>query len=79
MVGSLLRPDLDAYARFDYMENQWSLLAGGKKMGYSNSMYLSERQNCDRNFALAHFMREHGQLPENADIQEVLEFFIQVK
>ena len=48
-------------------------------MGFSNSMYLSERQNCDRDYALIHFMRENGKLSENANVQEVLDFFLQVE
>jgi hypothetical protein len=33
-------------------------LAGGKHVGYSESVYRSERKTADRNFALAYFMNE---------------------
>jgi len=44
---------------------------------FDNSVYLSERETADRNFALAYFMREHKSFPANTDIHDVLEFYFQ--
>ncbi len=40
-----------------------------------NSIYLSERETADRNFALAYFMRERIGYPEGTDILDILEFY----
>lgn len=65
--------------RFDYVVQQWSRLAGGAKIGFSNATYLSERSAADRNYALAYFMRENHCFPLDAakHLDQVLEFFFQ--
>lgn len=77
MSCSLIRPDLAIADRFDYVSKMWRELAGGRKPGFSNATYLSERQTADRNFALGHFMRENGAFPEGTDLHETLEFYFQ--
>ena len=47
------------------------------RVGFNNSVYLSERQTADRNFALGYFMRENGAFPEGTDLLETLEFYFQ--
>ncbi|MDJ0948583.1 MAG: glutaminase A [Alphaproteobacteria bacterium] len=63
--------------RFDYVMNRWQALCGGEKPRFSTSVYLSERQTADRNFALAYFMREKGIFPDGADLHDVLDFYFQ--
>merc|ERR1711962_1283563 len=67
--------------RFDYVMEKYSELMGGKKCGFNNSIYLSERSSSDRNSALLHFLRENKAFGENSkvDIDQVLEFYIQCK
>ena len=77
MSCSLIRPDLNISDRFDYVLDIWKRLAGGMDVGFNNSIYLSEKQTADRNFALAYFMREKQAFPENTDILEVLDFYFQ--
>jgi len=46
-------------------------LAGGKHVGYSESVYRSERKTADRNFALAYFMNEksgRGNITQNWEL-----------
>ena len=57
--------------------DRWAALAGGKRPSFSNSVYLSERQTADRNFALGYFMREHGAFPEGTELVDILEFYFQ--
>merc|ERR1712110_567443 len=45
--------------------------------GYNNSVYHSEKATADRNFALAHFMREMGSFPKNTRIHDTLDFYFQ--
>ncbi len=63
--------------RFDYVMERWQALCGGEKPRFSTPVYLSERQTADRNFALSYFMREKGAFPEEADLNDVLEFYFQ--
>ncbi|MEM7449514.1 MAG: glutaminase A [Myxococcota bacterium] len=71
--------DLRGWAgkRFDYVLGRWKALAGGTAPRFSNSVYLSERETADRNFALGHFMREKRAFPKDSDLFEVLEFYFQ--
>ena len=77
MSASLVRQDLDASARFEHVLQTWSKAIGGEKPVFNNTVYLSERQTADRNFALAYFMRESGSFPDGIDLEETLEFYFQ--
>ena len=77
MTCSLIKPELNVADRFDYVMDRWAALAGGKKPSFSNSVYLSERQTADRNFALGYFMREHGAFPDGTELVDILEFYFQ--
>jgi glutaminase len=66
-----------AGSRFEYIMNRWQALCGGDKPRFSTSVYLSERETADRNFALAYFMREKGAFPEDVDLHDVLDFYFQ--
>ena len=63
--------------------NKWTDLSGGLyKVGFSNPVYLSEKNTADRNFALAYFMKEINEtkkvgFPENTNINETLELYFQ--
>ena len=74
---SLIRQKVSIADRFDYVIEQWTRLAGGIKPGFSNAIYLSERQTADRNFALGYFMKEKRVFPEDANLLETLEFYFQ--
>ena len=78
MSCALLRPDIDVADRFDYVMEKWRALAGGRKVGFNNAVYLSERMTADRNFALGYYMRENKAFPEWADMIQTLEFYFQV-
>ncbi|MBI4854165.1 MAG: glutaminase A [Acidobacteria bacterium] len=77
MCCSLIKPESNIADRFDYVMGQWKALCGGAKVGFSNSVYLSERSTADRNFALGYFMRENKAFPENTDLIATLEFYFQ--
>lgn len=63
--------------RFSKVSKTWEALCGDKHMNFNNSVYLSERQTADRNFALAYFMREKNAFPEHTNLTETLEFYFQ--
>jgi glutaminase len=77
MTCSLVKPELEIADRFDYVLDKWSELSGGKQPKFNNSVYLSERQTADRNFALGYFMRENKAFPNNTNLLETLEFYFQ--
>ncbi len=77
MCCSLIRPADTMADRFDYVMNRWKALSGGRKPRYSNSVYQSERETADRNYALGYFMREKGVFPEGTDLVDTLEFYFQ--
>ena len=74
---SLLRSGDELADRFDHVAATWRRLAGSARVGFNNSVYLSERRTADRNFALGYFMREQGAFPEGTDLVETLEFYFQ--
>ena len=63
--------------RFEYVMARWRALCGNEAPRFSTSVFLSERETADRNYALAYFMREKQAFPEGADLHDVLEFYIQ--
>src|SRR5215470_17054407 len=77
MTTSLIRPDDDIADRFDLVAATWQRLAAGRRPGFNNAVYLSERQTADRNFALGYSMRENGAFRPGTDLQQTLEFYFQ--
>jgi glutaminase len=77
MASALIQPGKDLADRFDYVLDAWHQASGGRRIGFSNSVYLSERRSADRNFALGYLLREHKAFPEGSDLIETLEFYLQ--
>jgi glutaminase len=77
MTTSLLRSGDELADRFDHVAATWRSLSGSNRVGFNNSVYLSERRTADRNFALGYFMRERGAFPDGTDLVETLEFYFQ--
>lgn len=74
---ALIRRGATLADRFDHVMDQWQRLAGGKKAGFSNAVYLSEREKGDRNYALGYFMKEQRIFPGGTDLLQTLEFYFQ--
>ena len=77
MTASLIRPQEDIADRFDLVAATWERLCGGRRPGFTNAVYLSERQTADRNFALGYSMRESGAFRPGTDLLTALEFYFQ--
>ena len=77
MCCSLIRPEDDIADRFELVAATWQRLAGGRRPGFNNAVYLSERQTADRNFALGYSMRESGAFRPGTDPVAALEFYFQ--
>ena len=77
MACALIKQGRELADRFEYVIDSYRNLAGGRKVGFSNSVYLSERRSADRNFALGYLMREHQAFPPDTPLIETLEFYLQ--
>lgn len=77
MCASLIKPNAPLAERFDYVMSVWKALAGNDHVGFDNSVYLSEKDTADRNFALAYFMRENKAFPPDTDLIATLDFYFQ--
>ncbi|KAJ3266367.1 hypothetical protein HDU77_001438 [Chytriomyces hyalinus] len=77
MSSSLIQRGNPLYKRFSKVSKVWTQLFGGKRISFNNSIYLSEKETADRNFALAYMMKEAGAFPEGTDIKDTLEFYFQ--
>lgn len=77
MCSSLVKPELSLADRFDHVMQVWNKLCGGRKVGFDNAVFLSEKETADRNFALAYFMRENSAFPPDTHIANTLDFYFQ--
>ncbi len=77
MASSLIRPSATAAERFELVMKTWKSLSGKDIPIFNNSIYLSEKNSSDRNFALAYFMRERNTFPTDTDILQTLDFYFQ--
>ncbi len=75
--AALIHPNKPISERFDTIMKTWEQLSGGQKPGYNNAIYNSEKDTADRNFAIAHFMREVGAFPPNSDMKDALDIYFQ--
>ena len=78
MSCSLIEQDSSTADRFEYFTTQVQAMAGEHNyIGFDNSVYLSEKETGNRNFALGYFMKEKGAFPANAEVMKTLEFYFQ--
>lgn len=87
VATSLIKHNCKQAERFEFIINYWKRLIGNK-VGFSNTVYLSEKDTADRNKALAYMMQEkkvfsHGKSKEqvrdwnNGDLEKNLELYFQ--
>ncbi|MGI9224329.1 MAG: glutaminase A [Woeseiaceae bacterium] len=75
MSSSLILRELPMADRFDHLNNVYSAAMGDLAPGFNNAVFHSERETADRNFALAHHMRERGAFPDETDLRSTLDFY----
>ena len=75
----LVKPQMDMAQKYDYVFEFFKKMAGDEYLGFNNSVFLSERDSADRNFALAYFLRENMCFPPGeVNIPNILDFYFQV-
>lgn len=57
---------------------QYKRIVGGEFLGFNNAVFLSEKETAHRNCALGHYMMENKCFPENASLDETLDFYFQL-
>merc|ERR1719266_207775 len=74
----LVKPEMNMAQKYDYVFEFFKKMAGGEYLGFNNSVFLSERDSADRNFALAYFLRENLCFPPgDVNIPNILDFYFQ--
>jgi glutaminase len=74
---SLIKSDQSASTRFAHVFDVWKRLTADRHVSFNNTVFLSERDSADRNFALAYFLRENAALPKETSITATLDFYFQ--
>jgi glutaminase len=81
MVNSFIGTDREPAERFDLVKDFYNELGGAVgKIGFDNSIYLSEQNHADRNISLAYEMRSNKIYcghPSHSLIQETLNLYFQ--
>lgn len=79
MICSMLNPDDEPADRFDLIKKYlWDMCGSSGRLGFDNSVYLSEKRHSARNRALAHYMDENNAFPERTNLEETIEFYFQI-
>lgn len=79
LLKTLVNHEMTLAEKFDYTQSWFQRMAGGENFGFNNSIFLSEREAADRNYALGFYMREHKVFPEKTNLRECLDFYFQVR
>lgn len=75
VTSSMIKNHLSMGERFDFVQKQYSLMAGGELVSFNNSVYLSEKATANRNLALGYYLKEHNCFPPNTDLEETLDLY----
>ncbi|XP_013104745.2 glutaminase liver isoform, mitochondrial isoform X1 [Stomoxys calcitrans] len=77
IIHALIKPEMTAAEKFDYVMTWFKRLSGGENIGFNNAVFLSEREAADRNYALGFYMRENKCYPKRTNLKEVMDFYFQ--
>ncbi|PSN58059.1 hypothetical protein C0J52_02050 [Blattella germanica] len=77
LLKTLVLPEMTLAEKFDFTMNYFKKLAGGEHLGFNNSVFLSERESADRNYALGFFMREYKCYPDKTNLRECMDLYFQ--
>ena len=81
MIASLILPEEEPSTRFETVNMYYQKLCGNlERVGFDNSVYLSEQHHADRNISLAYYMRESNAFESNVgpkQIEEHLNLYFQ--
>ncbi len=75
MTSSLIRRELATADRMEFLTDLVTALSGNRPCHFNNAVWHSERETADRNYALAHHMRERGAFPAGTEIPTALDYY----
>ncbi|CAJ0575179.1 unnamed protein product, partial [Mesorhabditis spiculigera] len=79
MCAALMQQGAQIADRFDFALRQFRGFAGNiGHVGFNNSVFLSERDTADRNYALSYYMREHKCFPKETKLQDTMDLYFQL-
>jgi len=79
MSCAMIKRDKGQAERFEHVMNTWERLCSSK-VGFDNTVYLSEKNTANRNWCLGYMMQEFHSFPEphlSTTLAETLEFYFQ--
>ena len=59
------------------MRNYWQQAAGGRKIGFQNSVFMSERETGDKNKAIINLLMDNKVLPHETHLEDSLNLYFQ--
>lgn len=79
-ISSLLLPDKPMSERFSYIMEKYTALAQGstRNVTFNNSVYLSEKHNGHRNYAIGYYLKDKGCLTAETNLTDTLELYFQL-
>eukprot|EP00057_Strongylocentrotus_purpuratus_P023540 XP_011678014.1 PREDICTED: glutaminase kidney isoform, mitochondrial isoform X2 [Strongylocentrotus purpuratus] len=78
VTAALIKPELTAADRFDFIMSKFREAAGGEYIGFSNATFLSEKKTGFRNFAITYLLQDYNCFPPGADPVDTLELYFQI-
>ncbi|RUS91616.1 hypothetical protein EGW08_000589, partial [Elysia chlorotica] len=78
VICALLKQGMNVADKFEYNQQKLKQLCGNEYISFNNSVFLSERQTADRNFALGYYMKENQCFPKGTNLHEILDFYFQL-
>eukprot|EP00095_Tigriopus_kingsejongensis_P012686 maker-scaffold22_size673200-snap-gene-4.21 protein:Tk12686 transcript:maker-scaffold22_size673200-snap-gene-4.21-mRNA-1 annotation:"hypothetical protein DAPPUDRAFT_320441" len=73
----LVNQEMKMSEKFDFVSDYIKRIAGGEFLSFNNSVFLSEKETADRNYALTYYMRENNCFPKGFNLQDCLDFYFQ--
>ncbi|CAG9798320.1 unnamed protein product [Chironomus riparius] len=78
LVYTLIDGKRSMAEKFDMVKTMMESAGGNERFGFDNSIYHSEKEAADRNFALGYFMKEKKVFPAKTNMLESLDFYFQL-
>ncbi|KAL3290554.1 hypothetical protein HHI36_023917 [Cryptolaemus montrouzieri] len=80
VVCSLIHSMIDTFGGkpslvFDNTKRYFDRLAAGIHIGFNTSVYISEQEAADRNYAIAFYLKEHKCFPKKFEFGNTLKFY----
>lgn len=76
MTANFIKPEMGMDDRLQHVMQVWEDMMGKKEVEYKKESFEAERKGADKNFALAHLMKERGAFPEDTDLETVVSFYL---